>query len=428
MTKAPDLGVGPGSAPPPVSALASGQAPHSAAPHGQQAFGRGRVFGLPPAPGPGSPPVPVPAEESGVGGGEASCVGAGAALSEGGCPPPTAQDPETPQEWGDSKDPGGSGDGWKTAKQQRKRPLSGDSPGARDPKGPRNPPPTSSLDGFTTDNPFSPISDGEEFSTEMDFGMDLNLASPALPLDCSENKALQMDLSLGGEGGVEVRDGDTTAPVHISGIVVGGGEEPLATFCRVCAVVARRRRDRAGWPGGWHLWLICMDVSNRGEPVDWAVYEGAKERLRGLLEARAKALAFQAQLRELEEGERPTAYFFQAAKARRGASAIAGLRRVDGTLAEGPAMLAVAESYYAELFSRQACDPAAEARLLDCVSARLGSGAQAMEADVTLEEVRRAVFSIRAVAPQGMTGSLGSFTPPSGTSWGLISWRSAGPS
>ncbi|KAJ8399594.1 hypothetical protein AAFF_G00410050 [Aldrovandia affinis] len=46
--------------------------------------------------------------------------------------------------------------------------------------------------------------------------------------------------------------------------------------------------------------------------------------------------------------------------------------RADGTLAERPAMLAVAEAYYAELFSRRACDPAAEVYLLDCVSARLG--------------------------------------------------------
>ncbi|KAJ8358254.1 hypothetical protein AAFF_G00020090 [Aldrovandia affinis] len=183
----------------------------------------------------------------------------------------------------------------------------------------------------------------------------------------------------------------------------------FATFCRRYAVVARRR-DRAE-VARWVASLAYLHGRlNRGEPVDWAVYEGAKERLRGLLEARAKALAFQAQLRELEEGERPTAYFFQAAKARRGASVIAGLRRGDGTLAEGPAMLTVAESYYAELFSRRACDPAAEARLLDCVSARLGSEeAQAMEADVTLEEVRRAVFSIRGGRAPGHDGLPGEF-------------------
>ncbi|KAJ8361700.1 hypothetical protein AAFF_G00430910 [Aldrovandia affinis] len=53
-------------------------------------------------------------------------------------------------------------------------------------------------------------------------------------------------------------------------------------------------------------------------------------------------------------------------------------------------MLAVAEAYYAELFSRRACDPVAEAALLDCVSARLESEeAQSMEAGVSLEEVRR---------------------------------------
>ncbi|KAJ8416011.1 hypothetical protein AAFF_G00380330 [Aldrovandia affinis] len=70
--------------------------------------------------------------------------------------------------------------------------------------------------------------------------------------------------------------------------------------------------------------------------------------------------------------ERPTAYFFQASRAHRGASIIAELRRADGTLAEGPAKLAVAELYYAKLFSRWACDPAAEVELLDCISARLG--------------------------------------------------------
>ncbi|KAJ8398700.1 hypothetical protein AAFF_G00418970 [Aldrovandia affinis] len=149
---------------------------------------------------------------------------------------------------------------------------------------------------------------------------------------------------------------------------------------------------------------------NRGEPVDWAAHEGAKERLRNRLEVRAKALVFQAQLRELEEGERPTAYFFQAARGRRGASVIAGLRRVLGTLAEGPEMLAVAESYYAELFSRRACDPAVEARLLDCVSARLWSEeAQDMEADVTLEEVRRALFSLRGGHAPGHDGLPGEF-------------------
>ncbi|KAJ8377904.1 hypothetical protein AAFF_G00250550 [Aldrovandia affinis] len=161
----------------------------------------------------------------------------------------------------------------------------------------------------------------------------------------------------------------------------------FASFCRLHAVGARRRdgAEVTKWTGAL---AYLHGRLNRGESVDWAAYEGAKERLRGLLEARAKALAFQARLRELEEGERATAFFFQAARARRGASAIAGLRRRDGTLAEGPAMLAVAESYYAELFSRRACDPAAEARLLDCVSARLGAEeAQAMEADVTLEEV-----------------------------------------
>ncbi|KAJ8416194.1 hypothetical protein AAFF_G00382160 [Aldrovandia affinis] len=89
----------------------------------------------------------------------------------------------------------------------------------------------------------------------------------------------------------------------------------FASFCRLHAVGARRR-DGAEVTKWTEALAYLHGRLNRGESVDWAAYEGAKERLRGLLEARAKALAFQARLRELEEGERPTAYFFQAARAR----------------------------------------------------------------------------------------------------------------
>ncbi|KAJ8399007.1 hypothetical protein AAFF_G00416740 [Aldrovandia affinis] len=99
------------------------------------------------------------------------------------------------------------------------------------------------------------------------------------------------------------------------------------------------------------------------------------------------------------------AYFFKASRARWGTSTIVGLRRADGTLAEGPAMLAVAESYYAELFSWWACDPVAEAYLPDCVSARLGGEeAQSMEADMTLEEVWEALLPLRDCRAPGHDG------------------------
>ncbi|KAJ8388857.1 hypothetical protein AAFF_G00126130 [Aldrovandia affinis] len=174
----------------------------------------------------------------------------------------------------------------------------------------------------------------------------------------------------------------------------------LATFCPRYAVVARQR-DRAG-VAKWMASVVYLHgCFNRGEPVDWAIYEGAKERLRGLLEARAKALAFQAWLCELEEGERPMAYFFKASRVRWGAPRLKGRR------------CWLWQSYYTELFSGWACDPAAEAYLLDCVSARLGGEeAWSMEAGVTLEEVREALLSL------GTTGSLRSSTLFSGTSWG----------
>ncbi|KAJ8393316.1 hypothetical protein AAFF_G00062170 [Aldrovandia affinis] len=175
----------------------------------------------------------------------------------------------------------------------------------------------------------------------------------------------------------------------------------FTTFCWRYAVAARQQ-----YTAGVAKWTASLAYLhgrfNRGEPVDWAIYEGAKERLGGLLEAKSKALA---QKGELEEGERPTAYYFQASRVHRGASAIAGLRRADGNLAERPAILAVAESYYAKLFSWRACNPAAEAYLLHYISARLGGKeAWSMEADMTLEEVREALLSLRDGRAPGHDG------------------------
>ncbi|KAJ8378179.1 hypothetical protein AAFF_G00245270 [Aldrovandia affinis] len=60
---------------------------------------------------------------------------------------------------------------------------------------------------------------------------------------------------------------------------------------------------------------------------------------------------------------------------------------------------------YAELFSRRACDPAVETYLLDCISARLGvEEVRSMEADVTLEEVREALLSLRDGRAPGHDG------------------------
>ncbi|KAJ8361962.1 hypothetical protein AAFF_G00409170 [Aldrovandia affinis] len=291
---------------------------------------------------PSIPLDPNPFQESGVGGGEASCVGAGAAVSEGA--PPTAQDPETPQEeleshghgasWGDSKDPG---------------------------------------DGI-----------------DLAFCTDIDLPSPALLPDCSEEQMEQMggegwdgksqfrvvnvyapaqrgrrlevfrdlpgclsttrSLILGGDFNVTLDTGrarvgltilperspsfsedfslvdafrathPTDSRLHVAGRVVEAAKSRFVTFCRRHAVVAPGGIGQ-GWPGGWHLWLISMDVSTASQ---WTGpgYEGAKERSGGLLEARAKPWPSKLQLRELEEG-RACAYFFQAA-GRVSASAIMG--------------------------------------------------------------------------------------------------------
>ncbi|KAJ8358977.1 hypothetical protein SKAU_G00155020 [Synaphobranchus kaupii] len=85
-------------------------------------------------------------------------------------------------------------------------------------------------------------------------------------------------------------------------------------FCQRYSTCARRR-ERAEV----RKWLDSLSYLhaqfNSGVVVDWAKYEGVKERVRRLLEGRVKTLAFQARIRELEEGEKPSAYFFQAVKA-----------------------------------------------------------------------------------------------------------------
>lgn len=85
--------------------------------------------------------------------------------------------------------------------------------------------------------------------------------------------------------------------------------------------------------------------------IDWGAYEFVKSRLRELLEKRARTLAFQVRIWGLEEGDKPTSYFFQAMKARRSATAIPGLRGTGGLVTEVQEMLGVAEAYHKDLFS-----------------------------------------------------------------------------
>lgn len=178
----------------------------------------------------------------------------------------------------------------------------------------------------------------------------------------------------------------------------------IGQFCRHYSGV-QRRNERAEV----RRWLDTMAYLhaqlNNGRAVRWEAYEGAKERVRSLLEDRAKALSFQARLIEMEEGEKPTAYFFQAARARKKASTIVGLRGEAGLETNMQNMLDLAGNFYSDLFSRRECDSAVQEELLDCVAAQLGEQeVQVLEARLTLTEVTAALSSMKDGRSPGHDG------------------------
>ncbi|KAJ8337283.1 hypothetical protein SKAU_G00385030 [Synaphobranchus kaupii] len=123
------------------------------------------------------------------------------------------------------------------------------------------------------------------------------------------------------------------------------------------------------------------------------------------MEGRVKAAAFLARVREMEEGEKPSAYFFQALRARRNASSISGLRGGDGLVLEIKPMLAVAESFYSELFSARRCDPGAQEVCLKAITARLGvNEAGSLESPLSLEEMGVALGKMRDGRAAGHDG------------------------
>ena len=189
--------------------------------------------------------------------------------------------------------------------------------------------------------------------------------------------------------------------------VVEWWEAAKARFARFCLSysVAQRRRERAEVRRWLDVLAYMHGQLNNGRAVRWEAYEGVKERVRSLLEGRAKALAFQARMREMEEGEKATSHFFQAGRARRDASAISGLRGEAGLVTGLPEMLGVAEAFYGSLFSRRECDPEVQEALLGCVAGRLGQEeVRALEAGLSLDEVTRALRSMRQGRSPGHDG------------------------
>ncbi|KAJ8335392.1 hypothetical protein SKAU_G00387340 [Synaphobranchus kaupii] len=114
-------------------------------------------------------------------------------------------------------------------------------------------------------------------------------------------------------------------------------------FCqRYGALVRRRERAEVRkWMGSL---LYLHGQLNAGMVVDWAIYEGVKGKIRGLMEE----------------------------------------------------MMAAAEAYYADLFRTRDCDPETQKILMDMVKARLGEGeAQALDAPLSLAEVTEAMCSLK---------------------------------
>ncbi|KAJ8335386.1 hypothetical protein SKAU_G00387280 [Synaphobranchus kaupii] len=175
-------------------------------------------------------------------------------------------------------------------------------------------------------------------------------------------------------------------------------------FCqRYGALVRRRERAEVRkWMGSLSY---LHGQLNAGVVVDWAVYEGVKGKIRGLMEERSRALAFQARVQEMEEGEKPSAFFFQAMEARCKDSVVTGLRGANGLVTEAQPMMPAAEAYYAELFRTRDCDPEAQKTLVDMVKARLGvEEAQALDAPLSLVEVAEAMRSLKDGRAPGCDG------------------------
>ncbi|KAJ8337278.1 hypothetical protein SKAU_G00384980 [Synaphobranchus kaupii] len=157
-----------------------------------------------------------------------------------------------------------------------------------------------------------------------------------------------------------------------------------------------RRREKAQFRRLLASMTYLHGKINVGVTVDWAVYEGVKSRIRELMEGRVRSVAFQARVREMEEGEKPSSYFFQAIRARRNASVIPGLRGGDGLVTEIEPMLAVAETFYSKLFSARICDPEAQEACLRAITARLGNNeAGVLDSPLSLEEMFEVLELVR---------------------------------
>ena len=113
----------------------------------------------------------------------------------------------------------------------------------------------------------------------------------------------------------------------------------------------------------------------------------------------------QEEVRELEGGERPSAYFFKVTKAKQNDSLMSGLVGEGGLKTEPQLMLAVAEKFYLDLFQKRQCDSEVEKVLLGYIGNRLEGGmSQTLEKPLSLEKVSNALMSMRDGRAPGHDG------------------------
>ncbi|KAK3545148.1 hypothetical protein QTP70_001570 [Hemibagrus guttatus] len=170
----------------------------------------------------------------------------------------------------------------------------------------------------------------------------------------------------------------------------------VAILCRWWGQeMARRRRE------GAETW--SRELCEAWKAGDYGRLRDASEALRAHYEAEARSHFVQAGREALEQDERPTHFFFSSVRSRQHRWYIEGLRSGPDVVTSPGDMLEVARYFYNDLFGVRQTEDDCAAVFLDAVAGRVPEeSVPDLEREISLEEVERAMLSLKTgVAPGG---------------------------
>lgn len=178
----------------------------------------------------------------------------------------------------------------------------------------------------------------------------------------------------------------------------------IAGFCVIYSGKKRRQERKDVWRDNKKLQKL-MEKRNRGIKINEEEVAVVKQNIKSYYIRKSKEFAFLAKAEELDKDEKVTKYFFETIKQKQTREIISSFFTDTGEVKGTEGILKHACSFYKELFSKREIDEEKGGILLGNINRILTEESRSeLEGEITEEEIKRALFSMKGNKTPGGDG------------------------